>query len=312
MSGVTLVQAPPEALRKSRNACTSGLVAVRVARYAEAHQAVADGEVERTVEVFDDIADRVRTAARHGAPGFVFMAGRTAADPFAPEAHVQSATFLAMAAALECGVPVRFMTEGLPARGFEPLFKRYRDLVGGQVRFVGPEGSALGALEPHAAGVEARLRGTARLVSALGRSERLAARIDPVVPGINDDAKSLGPVLAAIAETGVTKIVAVPLRLNVAGRERITAAFGSDTLAKVARHYIPGRARRRVAPVPPGERLPLERETSLAWRLRMAFEPGSIDLIICNCRDSRKASCGLGVSHRREVSQVDQRTLWAV
>lgn len=300
LSEVSLVQAPPEALRKSRNACGAGLVAVRIGR-----------QVDEKIEIFDDIADRVRTAARHGAAGFLFTAGRTATDPFGPDPYVQSATFLAMAAALENQVPVRFLSEGLPARGFAPLFRRYRSLVAGQVRFVGPHGSGLAPLEPNAASVDARLRGLESLAEALDSSTALSARIDPVIPGISDDDGFLDPLVGLLANAGVRRVVAVPLRFNIAARERVRATLGPQAVERIARHYMPGRARRRVAPVPPGERLPLEREASLAWRLKMALEPHGVELVVCTCRDIRRGSCGLGVPPREDLKTDDQLALWA-
>ncbi|RIK05240.1 MAG: hypothetical protein DCC49_12810 [Acidobacteria bacterium] len=318
MPEVRLVQAPAEALRKSRFACASGLVAVSVARHVGTVGKVIDsdeGESPEVVEVFEDIADRVRLAARHGARGFYFAPGIRAADPFGPEPHIQSATFLAMAAALECGVPVRFLTEGLPAKGFAPLFKRYPHEVAGQIRFVGPSGSALEELEPRAASVEARLKGMARLISTGEMSERVVARIDPVIPGLNDEPEFLEPLAAGLEASGAKRALIVPLRFNSIWRERIAGHFGEKVLGRVSRHYVPGRAGKKVSPVPPGERLPLERETSLLWRLKLSFESHGLSVAICTCKDGHRASCGLGVktpsSRDASVASDEQMPLWA-
>lgn len=319
MPEVRLVQAPAEALRKSRFACASGLVAVSVGRHVgDLGEGVEQTEVESPgeIEVFEDIADRVRLAARHGARGFYFAPGIRAADPFGPEPHIQSATFLAMAAALECGVPVRFLTEGLPAKGFAPLFKRYPHEVAGQIRFVGPAGSALEELEPRAASVEARLKGLARLVSTGQMPEQVAARIDPVIPGLNDEPEFLEPLLAGLEEAGARRALIVPLRFNAIWRERLASHFGEKVLSRVSRHYVPGRAGKKVSSVPPGDRLPLERETSLLWRLKLAFDAHGLALAICTCKDGHRTSCGLGVrspsSRHVSAASDEQMALWAV
>lgn len=314
MPEVRLVQAPAEALRKSRFACASGLVAVSVGRYSIVE---ADSDAPETVEVFEDIADRVRLAARHGARGFFFAPGIRAVDPFGPEPHVQSATFLAMAAALECGVPVRFLTEGLPAKGFAPLFRRYTRDVAGQMRLVAAAGTALEQLEPRAASVDARLNGFGRLVRDGQMSDRLIARIDPLIPGLNDDPDFLDPLIGGLQAAGAKHALVVPLRFNAIWRERLATAFGEKVLARVARHYVPGRAGKKVAPIPPGDRLPLERETSLLWRLKLAFEAHDISIALCTCKDGRKAACGLGIPtdsdpRKRRQHADEQMALWAV
>lgn len=322
MPEVRLVQAPAEALRKSRFACASGLVAVSVGRRVDDMGdgvALVDAESQGKFEVFEDIADRVRLAARHGARGFYFAPGIKAVDPFGPEPHIQSATFLAMAAALECGVPVRFLTEGLPAKGFAPLFKRYPHEVAGQVRLVGPAGSALEELEARAASVEARLKGLARLASTSQMSEQAIARIDPVIPGLNDEPEFLEPLFASLEEAGVRRVLIVPLRFNAVWRERLVSHFGEKVLGQVSRHYVPGRASKKVSPVPPGERLPLERETALFWRLKLASKTHGLQLAICICKGGHRASCGLGVRapssrYKSQPSEIsdEQMALWAV
>lgn len=309
---VKLTQAPPEALRKSRFSCSYGLVQVQIGRY------VGDASGKATsvqIEVFEDIADRVRLAARHGAKGFLFMPDASAVDPFGPEAHIQSATFLAMAAALETGASVRFLTEGIPARGFSPLFRRYPDNIAGQIRFLGPAGSALDALEPRAASVDARLRGVSRLILDGEMSRRVAARIDPLIPGLNDDPEFLEPLARSLREAGVKGAVIAPLRFSADWRERIRKEFGDKVLARISRYYIPGRASKKVAPIPPGERLPLERETSIAWRLKLAFEAHPTSIGVCTCKDTKKGSCGLGASIGEKsihLKSDEQPALWAV
>lgn len=324
-----LVAAPREALRKARSGCGAGLVAVQTARRTEVG-----------LEVFEDIADRVRTAANHGATGFYFPAGSSSrVDPFAADPHVQSATFLAMAAALECGAPVRFITEGLPARGYAPLFARYPDLVRGQVRFIGSEGDGVLACEPNAASVGARLgllaggRIAPSTASGPGsggvsRAVSLLPRLDPVIPGLNDDGEKLGGLLDQLAAAGARSLVAVPLRFSAAAREQLSARVGREAVEMISRHYLPGRARRRVGPVLPGEWLPIEREASLTWRLRMACEERGLALVVCGCGSAARGAaagsaaraqsrCGLwpaGPGRSRVLRDADeaQMALWAV
>ena len=152
-----------------------------------------------------------------------------------PIEAVLQQSFDTMAAVLRESVGVEFVTKGAIPDRFLDLFSRHRGRVSCQVGLTMLDEGLRRLLEPGAATVAERLRGISRLRD-VGVS--VEVRADPLIHGVTDSDSSLGALVPASRERGVTAVaasylflrpaIAASLKRHVADRalvERILAPY---------------------------------------------------------------------------------------
>jgi DNA repair photolyase len=252
---------------------------------------------EGVVHLYRDTAERIarELARKRRPPSAVYFC--PSCDAFQPLEEVLEQTYHSMAAILEAGVGVEFVTKGAVPDRFLDLFRRHPGRVSGQVGLTTLDDGLREALEPGAAPVGERLRGLSRL-QAVGVA--VSVRADPIVHGVTDGEASLSALMAACRERGVTDMaasylflrpaVAASLRRRVADRslvERILAPY-----AEGVRFALRGGAGGGLALPQAVRRAAFERMARLAAEHRLRIH-------VCGCKnpDVTSGRCRLVRDH---------------
>ena len=190
---------------------------------------------EAVVLVYRDTAERIERelARKRRRPAAVYFC--PSCDAFQPLDAVLEQSYRSMAAILEAGVGVEFVTKGAVPDRFLDLFSRHPGRVSAQVGLTTLDDALRAALEPGAASVAERLLNISRLKEA-GAS--VSVRADPLIHGVTDGDSSLAALMAACCERGMTDLavsylflrpaIAASLKRHVADRalvERILAPY---------------------------------------------------------------------------------------
>jgi len=168
---------------------------------------------ENVVLVYRDTAEWVERelARKRRRPPAVYFC--PSCDAFQPVGAVLEQSYRSMAAILEAGVGVEFVTKGAIPGRFLDLFSRHRGRVSAQVGVTTLDDSLRAVLEPGAASVAERLRSISRLKD-VGVS--VSVRADPLIHGVTDGGSDLTFLMAACRERGVTDVAASYLFLRPA------------------------------------------------------------------------------------------------
>jgi len=234
-----------------------------------------------------------------------------ASDLFQPVAEVLDLAFEILNFLLSCGIGVAFLTKGvIPQRHFLRL-ARDPGLVRGQIGLITTNQQITDALEPNAATPDVRLAQIRQLVAAGIKTQ---VRLDPILPGLTDDAESIENILSAAAETGATNIAVSALFLrpavvhsikkslrDVPMRNRLLDAYGSRE--RLAIHA----GNSRVVALPAERRLRVyDRVKSIAHRLGLRVRT-------CGCKnpDLSSESCSIAGEFSPLRSTMKQRNLFA-
>jgi DNA repair photolyase len=149
-------------------------------------------------------------------------------DAFQPLETVLDQSFQSMAAALDGGAGVEFVTKGAVPEGFLALFRDHPGRVAAQVGLTTLDDGLRRLLEPGAASVGERLRGVVRLREA---GVHVSIRADPLIHDLTDTDAGLRALLAASRECGVTDVAASYLFLRPAIAAGLTRSMPDRALA---------------------------------------------------------------------------------
>ena len=142
-------------------------------------------------------------------PQIVFFS--TACEPFAPFSPVLDETYKIMEFLLSWSVSIYLSTKGYIPDRFIKLYSRFPGKVFAQVGLTTVDDRTRKRFEPHAAPVAARLNNIRRLLDAGVSTE---ARMDPLIPEVNDGDESLQRLFARMKELGLGQAVASYLFLR--------------------------------------------------------------------------------------------------
>jgi DNA repair photolyase len=168
---------------------------------------------EGTVHVYRDTAARVAAELKRKRRKPVAAYFCPSCDAFQPLDAVLEQSYRAMAAILDVGIGVEFVTKGAVPDRFLDLFSRHRGRVSGQVGLTTLDEALRAALEPGAASVNERLRSIARLKEV---GVNVSVRADPLIHGVTDGDGDVAALMAASRERGVTDVAASYLFLRPA------------------------------------------------------------------------------------------------
>jgi DNA repair photolyase len=211
------------------------------------------------------------------APPHLFLS--PASDAFTPQAAPAAHALLAHV--LPRGTVVGIVTKGIVPDATLALLARYREQVEGvAVGLTSLSTTRNAALEPGCPGAQARLANLARIAHA---GLRVALRMDPIFPDLDDLPGEIEAVLAAAARRGATSVVAT----YVFAWGRWLRRLRREPIARASCAALTERAPMEggtAFSVPLGRKLATyERIAAEAARLGMRFGT-------CGCKDVRLAA----------------------
>jgi DNA repair photolyase len=140
----------------------------------------------------------------------------TASEPFAPFSEVLDELYKIMELLLSNSVAIYISTKGYIPDRFLRLFGTRPDLIFAQIGITTINDGIRKAFEPRAAPIKLRLKNISRLSSQNIFTE---ARLDPLIPGINDQEDDLDRLFQVLAATGCKEAVASYLFLRNSNRQ---------------------------------------------------------------------------------------------
>lgn len=228
-------------------------------------------------------------------------------DPFQPVPEVLDMTYDVFKFLLELEIGVTFVTKGrIPERHRKPL-ANHAPLVQGRIGVVTLDSTIAAAFEPYAATPDVRL---AQMAELIGVGIPIDARLDPILPGLTDDADHLEPLCEALARAGVRTIAASVLFLRPAVIGSLRRHVKDKAMLNRLLNRFAGKERlaihagnSRVAALPASERLEiLERLKSIAHRHGM-------QVVVCACKNPDISSGSCHISGRWPLVARESRQL---
>ncbi len=317
MASVRFIERRGAVLTPSGLACLAGVPTVNISTGC-AHgctycytRGYAQYPGEGTVRVYRDTASRVaqELARKRKRPASVYFC--PSCDAFQPLEVVLDQSYGAMAAVLEAGVGVEFITKGSVPDRFLDLFVQYPGRVSCQVGLTTLDDSLRQTLEPGAATVDERLGSISRL-RQVGIS--VGVRADPLIHGVTDGEASLTALLAACRDRGVVDLAASYLFL----RPAVTAAIkrhvaGANLVERILSPYTAGTRFRLRGGASGGLALPEAIRRAGFTRLQQLAAKHGVHVHLCGCKnpDLTTDRCHLTrAAAPQQTASTDQRLLW--
>jgi DNA repair photolyase len=207
----------------------------------------------------------------------------------------------------ESGIGVTFVTKGRIPERHHKLLAAYAPLVQGRIGLITLDRTIAAMFEPHAAIPEGRLAQTAQLI---GNGIPIEARLDPILPGVTDDADCLGQLCWALARIGVRTIAASVLFL----RPAVMGSLRRHVEDKVMLHRILDCFAGAKTLAIPAENshvrtLPTAARLEIIERLKSVAHRHGLRVVVCACKNPDIASGSCHISGRwppavRSVSQL--------
>jgi len=193
-------------------------------------------------------------------------------DPLPPLREVRAEACRAARAVLERDIGLQIMTRGRFSRELIDLLGRHRDRVRVAIGLLTADKSLARTLEPRAASPTSRLRDARHLVDA---GVDVEVRLEPLIPERTDTPENVRPLFAAIAASGVSKVVAHYLYLHSTLAESLDEAFQPLPWAERLRDGFDGGPVFRLGSLGPTKHLPLAaRREGLARVIALGMEFG--------------------------------------
>jgi DNA repair photolyase len=231
-------------------------------------------------------------------------------DSFQPVPEVLDLLYRILGYLFEMRIGVAFLTKGYIPEQHMKLLQANASLVRAQVGLTTLDDELARTFEPRAAAPAARLEQVKELVNSGIATE---VRMDPVLPGLTDDADTLNGVCSACAAAGVKRIAVSTLFLR-------RAVIGSlkwhlkdkamlDELLSGFREADPLRIhaeRSSVIALPAHMRLSIhERVREIAWKCGLSVR-------VCTCKnpDIATGSCNIAGDWPKSPSRLNQHGLF--
>jgi DNA repair photolyase len=236
------------------------------------------------VILFDNTADKLKQelARKRKRPQAVYFC--PSCDPFQPIPEILNQTYKTMAALLNAGIGVQFLTKAIVPPHFIKLFAEHKKLVCGQIGLTCVDETIRKIFEPRTASVSDKLASMRNLVEI---GVTTGARADPLIYGVMDSDKSLNDLFSAIAATGVKEAAVNYLFLRPAIKESFRKNITDrELLSKVLSPYYTG----VILPVglknSCGVALPREIREKAYGRIKKIAESFGISIHLCGCKNS--------------------------
>ena len=231
-------------------------------------------------------------------------------DPFQPVPEVLTLLYQVLDLLLSSGIRVAFLTKGGIPREHMELLCRHAHLVSAQIGLISIDEPVLRVFEPYGAPAGIRLQQMGQLCR---RGIPVAVRLDPILPGVTDDATSLRRLFRAAAERGVRLAAASVLFLRPVVlstlRRRLPPSDLRDRL--MAAFAVSQRMRIR-AGTSWATALPTGARRAIYARVRSTAAESGITVKVCACKnpDLDSSDCGIAGDWPTPPTSSQQRTLF--
>ncbi len=232
-------------------------------------------------------------------------------DPFQPVPEVLDMVYDVFRHLFESGIGVTFVTKGRIPERHRKLLAAYVPLVQGRIGLITLDSTIAATFEPHAATPDVRL---AQMAELIGAGIPIEARLDPILPGLTENADHLEPLCEALARAGVRTIAASVLFLRPAVVGSLRQHVKEEPMLDRLLNRFAGKERlaihagnSRVSVLPASERLEiLERLKSIAHRYGMR-------VLVCACKnpDISSSSCHISGRWPMGIPEENQLELFA-
>jgi DNA repair photolyase len=211
-------------------------------------------------------------------------------DAFQYLPQVQDVSLRTMAALLQAGVEIAFLTKGFIRRPFLELFAHHADRVFAQVGITTLDRGLWRDFEPQTATPELRLTAIEDLVR-LGI--HTTVRLDPLIPGLTDPDDNLRPLLRSLSQAGIRDAAASFLFLRPRFEHSVQSLIGSAGLA--ATDGTPWSYQEFADGSGGGLMIPLAERAKRLARLEALGNSFGIRIRPCRCKnpDLSDESCGI-------------------
>jgi len=247
---------------------------------------------ESKVVLYEDTLGRLRHELRPGQPKPRAVYFSPSSDLFQPAPEVSELSHAVLEFLFSQGVGVAFLTKGeIPDETLE-LLVDHADLVQAQIGLITLDEEIARVFEPHAASPRTRLW---QLHSLLAGGVAAAARLDPILPALTDDAEALDRQFAALAQVGVKRAAAGALFLRPGISYWLAKRVPREMLAPLLTAYREEEQAVMRGAEYPIQNLSAERRRGIFARLQEAAETHGIRLDVCACKNSdiARGSCNI-------------------
>jgi len=169
-------------------------------------------------------------------PTFVYFSPST--DVFQPVGAVLQLAYDIFAFLLSQGIGVAFASKGIIPDEHFALFAAHQQQVRAQIGLITLNTSVVRIFEPGCAPIDTRLRQIERLIQLGIETE---VRLDPILPGLTDDADNLENLFTALRGSGVKRVALNVLYLRPVLLEFLHKRISDESIRKrLLERYTPG------------------------------------------------------------------------
>jgi len=250
---------------------------------------------ESRIILYEDTLERLRHELRPGQPKPRAVYFSPSSDLFQPAPEVLELSHAVLEFLFSQGIGVAFLTKGeIPEKTLELLIDHW-DLVQAQIGLITLDEEIARVFEPHAASPRTRLW---QLHSLIAGGVAAAARLDPILPTLADNAEALGRQFSALAQVGVKRAAAGVLFLRPGISYWLSRSVPKEMLAPLLAVYREEEQVVMRGAEYPIHNLPLERRREIFARLQTAAEAHGIRLDICACKNADIATGTCNIAGR--------------
>ena len=229
-------------------------------------------------------------------------------DPFQPVPEALDMAYDVFGHLFESGIGVTFVTKGRIPERHRKLLASHAPLVQGRIGLITLDSTIAAAFEPHAATPDIRL---AQMAEMIGVGIPIEARLDPILPGLTDNADHLEPLCEALARIGVRTIAASVLFLRPAVVGSLRRHVKDMPMLKrlldrfaASEHMAIHAGNSRVSALPTVARI------EIMERLKFIARRHGLTVLVCGCKnpDIPSGSChisGRWASKAHEAEQLE-------
>jgi DNA repair photolyase len=218
-------------------------------------------------------------------------------DLFQPVPQVLDVAYDVLKFLLESKIHVAILTKGRIPKRHMDLLTRHAPLVEAGIGVTTLDAQLLRTFEPRAAPPSVRLRQAKELVTSGIATQ---ARLDPILPGLTDDADTLDRLCTALADAGIRSVAASVLFLRpaIAGSLRRHLA-DRRMLDELLSEFAPQERLRIDARNSTVVALPAEARRAIYDRVTRVARAHGIEVCVCACKnpDVPSGPCHLAGSH---------------
>ncbi|MBI2875952.1 MAG: radical SAM protein [Candidatus Tectomicrobia bacterium] len=236
------------------------------------------------VSVYANLAERLCRELdnpRRRKPWPRYVSVNTATDSFQPFEELLEISYRALKALLERGIGVSLLTKGWIPPEFIELFAAHPDHVFIKIGLNSLREDLWKLSEPRAASPQQRLDNLSRLAQA---GIRQGVRIDPLLPGLSDQAEDLQALFRALASRGIRAVSLSYLVLRPAILHQLRQELPPAHAQRITAHYL-GSPWEQVAASHCTQLLPVDRRERAYQKIASLAAGEGIAVEVCRCKN---------------------------